>query len=168
MKTSSIQKITLIFITLISLISLQSNAQSKASKRDQDFTLTAGNSIRYSAPIKGFETDYNYGVGVYLDLDYKLTKGLSVRGDFGWSVFKGKRISDYSITPDLNDWEFSGGLKYKFSILYVEGLAGYRTGFESVTYAPGAGIEVGNFNIGANYNIIDQERFMSYKLTFFW
>ena len=70
--------------------------------------------------------------------------------------------------PNMSVWEFTGGLRAKVSIFYVEARGGYFTGLKSWGYVPAAGLRIGKFDIQGNYTIAGDNEWISARVAYYW
>jgi len=159
-------------VCLMSFVTIQAQAQAQAQEEKK---LVSGNSFNVMIPQGDLSNTYEHGFGMYANFDYNFNKFLAARFDFGWNDLSGDETSyvdpDGTIHvnhPNMSVWEFTGGLRAKVSIFYVEARGGYFTGLKSWGYVPAAGIRIGKFDIQGNYTIAGDNQWASARVAYYW
>ena len=131
-----------IMLFMSMFIGIQSHAQEESQ-------WTYGNSIGVTYPLYD---SYDSGLGIYGNVDYNFSNFLAARFDLGWNTFD-------DLSPDggrFNVWEFTGGLRAKIAVFYVEVRGGYFTRINEWAAVPAVGLRFGRldfqFNLMANGN----------------
>jgi len=143
-----------------------------AAQRNNEKKLVSGNSVNFIFPIGEMSEKYNFGWGIYGNIDYNFTKFLAARFDLGWNSVSGPDITDpitgLPETPKMNLWEFTGGLRFKVAFFYVEGRGGYFTGVNSWGYVPAVGLRFGRLDIQGNLNVAGDNHWGGVRVAFYW
>ena len=163
-----------IMLFMSMFIGIQSQAQEESK-------WTSGNSISLSFPMGDMDGVYDMGYGFYGNIDYNFSNFLAARFDLGWNTFKGtdlasgldlKSASGYEtplLTVDnLNVWEFTGGLRAKIAVFYVEARGGYFTGINEWGVVPAVGLRLGRFDIQGSYTVAGDYQWASARVGFYW
>jgi hypothetical protein len=164
--------VTVLAITFISFVNLF--AQEKAINKDHDGGLEAYASFAFGYPIKGMD-HYDYSIGGYSHFDYNFNKKLAARVDIGWNEFYGPDIiytdtdgNTHTDVIDMSVWEFTAGARYRISIFYVEGRAGYFTGVHSWGGVPAIGVKYRKFDFQANMIITSDMQWGGVRIGYFF
>ena len=80
-------------------------------------------------------------------------------------MMKGNIITDH---PHRTVWELTGGLKIGYSVIYVEGRAGYFSSFNKFGYVPAVGLRLGNIDIQGNYTFVGDDEYIAVRLAYYW
>ena len=159
-------KVFFLTVLLAGMVSFTANAQKKERK------LVSGNSVSFGFPTGNMASTYNFGWGIYGNIDYNLVKFLALRFDLGYNSFSGPDITDpvtgLPDTPKMNVWEFTAGARLKVAFLYVEGRGGYFTGVNSWGVVPAVGLRFGRIDIQGNYNIAGEDHWGGVRVAFYW
>lgn len=161
-------KIKLVGLSIMIISFLSANAQS------QEKGLVYGNSFSVSIPAENMET-YQHGFGVIANFDYNFNKNIAARFDLGWSDFSGDErtyVDSYGMVhvdhPNMSVWEFTGGLRAKVSVLYIEARGGYFTGVNSWGYTPAVGLRIGKFDLQANYTVAGDNQWGGVRVAYYY
>jgi len=94
------------------------------SGKAQDQKWSSATGINFAFPVEDMGDVYNFGWGIYGDIDYNFNKILAARLDIGWNQFSGDDIIDpvtgFPEEVRQSVWEFTGGLRAKVAFLYAE------------------------------------------------
>jgi len=143
----------------------------------QDKKLVSATSFNIVLPQSTFSDTYDHGFGVYANIDYNFNKVLAARFDLGWNDVSGpeKIIADangdlHYVNPNMSVWEFTAGLRAKFSIFYIEGRAGYFSGINKFGYVPAVGLKFGKLDIQGNYTFIEvgETEWAAIRVAYYW
>ena len=102
---------------------------------------------------------------------------LAARFDLGWNDVSGpeKIIIDangdtHTIHSNMSVWEFTAGIRAKFSFVYIEARAGYFSGVNKFGYVPAVGLKFGKFDIQGNYTFIEvgETEWAAVRLAYYW
>ncbi len=145
-------------------ITIQAQAQ-------EDKKWVSGNSFNVGIPIGDMSSTYNLGLGIYGNIDYNINKVLAARFDLGWNTFSGSEYIDtlgLTEKPTMDVWEFTGGIRVKLSIFYIEARGGYFTGVKSWGVVPAVGLRMGKFDIQGNLTIAGDNHWGAVRLSYYW
>lgn len=138
----------------------------------QDAKLVSGNSITVGFPTGNMASDYDFGYGVYYNLDYSLNSLLVGRFDLGWNTFSGPDgtdpITGLPVEVQQNVWEFTAGMRMKLSVFYLEGRGGYFTGVNAWGVVPAVGLRFGKLDIQGNLTIAGENQWGGARIGYYW
>jgi hypothetical protein len=137
----------------------------------QDVKLTSATGVNFAFPIGDMSDIYDFGWGIYGDVDYNFNKFLTARLDIGWNQFSGDDITDdLGLTEEVKQtvWEFTGGLRARVSFVYAEFRGGYFTGVESWGYVPAVGLRFGKLDIQGNITIAGDNQWGGVRVAYYW
>jgi hypothetical protein len=162
-----ITRITTVILLLTFGIAFTSVAQKDGKK------FHSGNSVNFMFPIGDMASTYNFGWGIYGNMDYDLVgKLLAARFDLGWNSVSGPDYNDpvtgLPETPKMNLWEFTAGLRLKLAFFYIEGRGGYFTGVNSWGFVPALGLRFGRLDVQGNLNIAGDNHWGGVRLSYYW
>jgi len=163
-------KIRILGLALMLIVLFQANAQ----KDNKEKGWRSGNSVMYSSPVGNMEA-YNYGLGVYGNVDYIFNKHFAARLDIGWNEFTGKEHqyidvngTFHNVKPSMSVWEFTAGARANVGIFYIEARGGYFTGVDSWGFVPAVGVRYKNFDLQGNFNIAGDYHWGGVRLAYYW
>ncbi len=152
---------------VMSFMSIQAQVQAQDEKK-----LVSGNSFNVGIPIGNMESRYDLGLGIYGNIDYNFNKFLTARFDLGWNTFDGPDVTDpntgFVEDVQMDVWEFTGGLRAKLSVFYVEARGGYFTGVSSWGFVPAVGVRLGKFDIQGNLTVAGDNHWGAVRLGYYW
>jgi len=165
----------LVLVSILLIFSFNTNAQDTTTvnkNHDQGLEL-------YASFSGGFAVndinDYEYSFGAYTHLDFNINKHLAYRLDIGWNDFSGPEVEYldtdgkyHKSTPSMSVWEFTTGFRYKVSLFYVEGRAGYFTGIHSWGIVPAVGIKYRDFDLQANIILTSDVQWGGLRIGYFF
>ena len=172
-KTILKMKKNLITSTIILFLAFSVTGRAQAQNDEKGFI--AGNTVNFMFP-QGSKTDtYNFGWGIYANMDYNFNKHLAARLDVGWNTVTGPETTYadslgfvYTDTPKMSLWEFTAGLKASVSVVYIEVRGGYFTGINSWGFVPAVGLRIGRFDIQGSYTMAGDDKWISGRIGFYW
>ncbi len=157
----------ILIVALFGLIIVNVQAQSDDEKK-----LVSGNSFNVAFPVGDMASTYDFGWGIYGNVDYNFNKFLAGRFDLGWNTFSGPDISDtitgLSEEVKTNVWEFTAGLRVKVAIFYVEARGGYFTGVDSWGFVPAVGLRFKKFDLQGNLTVAGDNHWGAVRLAYYW
>ena len=167
------RKATFTLFALLVLLAGNTFAQDK--KNAPEKKLISGNSFQVMFPQGSLGDEYDFGWGIYGNIDYNFSKHLAWRFDLGWNSLSGdeKIILDEDgneqvVGGNMSVWEFTTGLKASISILYIEARGGYFTGINEWGVIPAAGLRLGKFDIQGNYKFLGDSNWYGARIAFYW
>ena len=141
----------------------------------QESKLISGNSLNVMIPQGDLAKEYNFGIGIYGNVDYNFNEHLTGRFDLGWNDLEGdeKTIADtagnvYTHKPNISVWEFTTGLRLRFSVFYVEARGGYFTGVHEWGVVPAVGLRFGKFDVQGSYKIVGDSNWIAARIGYYW
>jgi len=163
-----------IMLFMSMFIGIQSQAQ-------EENKWTYGNSFNLAFPMEDMEGMYEMGYGIYANFDYNFSSFLAARFDFGWNSFNGtdltsdlglKSAFEYEVpvvtTDNLSVWEFTGGLRAKIAVFYVEARGGYFTGINEWGVVPAVGLRLGRLDIQGSYTVAGDYQWAGARVGFYY
>jgi len=165
------KKTITIFFSLLLLGFTQSI---KAQNTDELPKLRIYSSFSYNRPMQNM-SKYEYGFGVYSNVDYNFNKYLAARLDIGWNDFSGPETSYidqngnvHTEHPNMSVWDFTAGLRAMAGPAYIEARGGYYTGVDSWGYVPAIGIVFWKLDLQASYNIVGDKEWATIRLGYYF
>jgi len=118
--------------------------------------------INYPHDDFGKRTDTGYGLhGMFVK---PLIPLLSFTGDIGFNHFP----ADEKGLPEVNVWEFTGGLRFEFGAFYMGGEAGYFTKIDEGSFIPSAGFLIRKFEIAVRWKAVGGSSWTGLRLGYFF
>ena len=153
-------------IAIICFVSFFAATQSQA----QEKKFVSGNSVTFGFPVGDMESLYDFGWGIYADFDYNFSKFLIARFDLGWNTFSGTYKDELGLDVDRKQdiWEFTGGLRAKIAMFYVEGRGGYFTGINEWGVVPAVGIRLGKIDIQGSLTVAGDYHWGGARIAYYW
>ncbi len=153
-------------ILTLSLSTFSVNAQKEGTK------WSSATGVNFAFPTGDMSGMYNFGWGIYGDVNYNFSKFLIARFDVGWNQFSGDDYDDpvTGLPEEMQQsvWEFTGGLRVKLAFVYAEFRGGYFTGVDSWGYVPAVGLKLGRFDIQGNYNIAGDNHWWAARVSYYF
>ncbi len=144
-----------LFLVLAVLLWISNGAYAQNNAENPKYRIYS--SFSYNHPFDNMDR-YQYGFGVYSNLDIYLNKHIAFRLDIGWNDFSGPEkeyVDDNNVVhtdhPNMSVWEFTGGFRLMGGPLYLEGRGGYFTGVNSWGVVPAVGFQVWKLDIQVGY-----------------
>ena len=132
----------------------------------------SGNSFNAAFPIGDMESMYDFGWGIYGNIDYNFNKFLIGRFDLGWNTFDGpdltNPITGLQEEVKMDIWEFTAGLRARLSIFYIEARGGYFTGVNSWGFVPAVGLRFKKFDLQGNLTIAGDNHWGGIRIGYYW
>jgi len=164
----NISKILIILVSLFTIGNL--NAQSKSELPP----IRIYSSFSYNRPINNM-IKYEYGFGIYTNIDYNFSKHFAARLDIGWNDFSGPETTYidqngnvHTEQPNMSVWDFTAGLRAMAGPAYIETRGGYYTGVDSWGYVPAIGIVFWKLDLQASYNIVGDKEWATIRLGYYF
>ena len=165
-------------VAIMLFISMFIGIQAKAQEESK---WASGNSFNLGFPMGDMESLYDMGYGIYANFDYNFSSFLAARFDVGWNSFSGtdvtqdlglKSASAYEAPvvamDNLNIWEFTGGLRAKIAVFYVEARGGYFTGINEWGVVPAVGLRFGRLDIQGSYTVAGKYQWAGARVGFYY
>ena len=163
------KKTILSFFVLLFILVSSSFAQEGEKK------WVSGNSFNVIIPQGDLAKEYNYGLGVYGNIDYNFNEHFAWRFDLGWNDLEGDERTIVDTTgyvhthkPKISVWEFTTGLKASFSVFYIEARGGYFTGINEWGIIPAVGLRLGKFDINGSYKLLGDNNWVAARIGYYW
>ncbi len=138
----------------------------------QEKKLVSGNSFTVGLPIGNMASTYDFGWGIYANIDYNLNSVLAARFDLGYNSFSGpdsaNPVTGLPEEVQQDVWEFTAGLRAKIAIVYVEARGGYFTGVSAWGVVPAIGLRLGKLDIQGNLNIAGENHWYGARIGYYW
>ena len=167
-------KIYKILALVLLSFSINIKAQDTAPISNHDEGLQMYASFAGGYLIAG-NSDYDFFIGGYTHFDFNFDKHWAYRLDIGWNDMTGDEIEYmgtdgkyHTNTPSMSMWEFTTGVRYRLSIFYIEGRAGYFTGIHSWGLVPALGIKYRQFDLQANIILTKQTQWGGARIAYFF
>lgn len=110
----------------------------------------------------GNRTDNGFGIhGVWVKPMIPL---ISLTADVGFNHFPS---SDDGL-PEVNVWEFTGGLRFEFGAFYMAGEGGYYTEIDESSFVPSLGLRFGKFEFAGRWKAVGGSSWTGLRLTYFF
>jgi hypothetical protein len=160
------------FLAIVLILFITQNI--KAQGNDDLPKLRIYSSFSYNRPMQNMNK-YEYGFGIYSNVDYNFNKHIAARLDIGWNDYSGPEttyIDQNGIVhtehPNMSIWDFTAGLRAMAGPAYIEARGGYYTGVNSWGYVPAIGIVFWKLDLQASYNIVGDKEWLTIRLGYYF
>jgi len=148
---------------------------SVSSSFAQEKKWISGNSFNVIIPQGDLAKEYNYGLGIYGNIDYNFNEHFAWRFDLGWNDLEGDERTIVDTTgyvhthkPKISVWEFTTGFKASFSVFYIEARGGYFTGIHEWGIIPAVGLRLNKFDIQGSYKLLGDNNWVAARIGYYW